>query len=803
MHRFLIIALLVPLYGLHAQDFSGLEGKDLTRVDDLDIVASNGVLSLLGPGRGLNNAKIDRVQVREDRERRLVVIVSYSGLPRGGLQATVLDQTKRPQRYLDAPKVNIDSSTNQVEITVNMDSHAPEGTSLESTYLKLSYNKQGKSVGKEFQFLLPKRWQLAIRPENMIVLVRPAPIGRARDAAAANRYRLDLGGGTPPPQPPPQPGRPIRTIGVRRMEMRAAAVEPELQTRPFSLTDEFGNRLVLDVRPAAAGKIVVAATWSQPVALAMILNGPGQTGYYARQDGNSPLRLEFDVTAELFAKGEGWRVSLVNFSRGPASGSLQLTYPTGTGSVQSTISTTKIRIAPSIAIRPTAVFTTGLTAAQRDSGMSGPGNETIDLLGGLQSDVNFDVHRASEMLGISGRLYKDRNAAAGTFYFLPRAYHLRWDPSARYGMSILYRTDSPDTNTAQVQMSAHLNAGIGTNDLNIAALLLQSYVRRNHLPGTELRLLRMPLDAAPKLSFSDDLHRLYDVPVDRVVIREISDALAEVRVDWVTDARTATDMQTELLARGLSGQAVLDPQGEVVASQGIPVDISLRDPATYGLLNWRREELWRNETHYPITVKRLHALMLDAQDGTPTVLSWALGDSVLQPQGRLQVDTATVPTWVDANALRMWIEYGVAQRCETCDRQALADIRGGASFAERQSITFTMLTPLASIAGSAAITVQVRSRYLRPDAVTMQEAAPLTLSADSRDFPATTIYPPAVEDSASLPGPFFEYRLNVVMSDGTQHAGTTWIPSSALTVFIGTVQVRQSLGFLPGTPPPE
>ena len=803
MKRFLTIALLIPLCGIHAQDFSGLEGKELTRVEDMEIAGANLLWEALGPGRGLSGSRIERIVVREDRERRLVLVVFVTGLPReAGLQLTVLDQARRPQRWVGNPRVTPDSAATQVEVTIDLDERAPEGTSFESTYLRLGINKRRASVGKEFLFLLPKKWQLAIRPENTIVLVRPAPIGRARDAAAVNRYRLDPAGSTPPPEPHPQPGRLVaRPVGMRRMEMRAAAVEPELQTRPFSLTDEFGNRFALDVRPAAAGKIVVEATWSQPAALAIILNGPGQTGYYARQDGNSPLRLEFDLTAELFAKGEGWRLSLVNFSRAPANGSLRVSYPTGTGTVQSAISPTRIRIAPSIAIRPTAVFTTGLTAAQRDSGMSGPGNETIDLLGSLRSDVNFDVHRVSEMLGISGRLYKDRNPAAGTFYFLPRAYHLRWDPSARYGMSILYRTDGPDTNTAQVQMSAHLDAGIGTNDLNIAALLLQTYVRRNNQAATELRLQRMPLDAAPRLSFSDNLHRLYDVPVDRVVIREISDALAEVRVDWVTDARTATDMQTELLARGLSGQAVLDPQGQVVSSQAIPVEISLRDPATYGLLNWRRGELWRNETHYPITIQRLHALMLDVQDGIPTVLSWALGDSVLPPQARLRVDTATVPTWVDANALRLWIEYAVAQRCETCDRRALADIRGGASFAERQAITFTMLTPLASIAGSAAITVQVRSRYLRPDGNGMQEAAPLTLSADSRDFPATTIYPPAVEDSAAMPGPFFEYRLNVVMSDGTEHTGTTWIPSSSLTVFIGTVQVRQSLGFLPGTSP--
>lgn len=808
MSRVLLIALLLPFSALRAQDFSGLEGKDLTRVEDLELAASNGMLALLGVGKPLKNGRIDRVSVREDRERRLVIVVALSGFPNGGIQATVLDQTKHAQRWLNNPKVTFDSATGQAEITVELSGQAPEGTAFESTYLKLGINKRNSSVGKEFMFLLPKKWQLAVRPENIVVNVRPVPIGRATqtDPATSNRYRL---GGAPapaaPPPPPPGPGRarpmivPASDRVARRADVRVAAEAPETETRPFSLTAEYGNRLVIDLRPAAAGKIKVEATWSQGGALALILNGPGQTGYYARQDGASPLRLEFDLTPELLAKGEGWRVSLANFSRAAASGSIRALYPAGSGAVESSIIATKVFIPQSVAIRQRAVFTAGLTSSQTDSGLTGPAAEPIDLLATLRSDVNFDLQRVSEILGISSRVYPDRNTAKGTFYFLPRAYHLRWDPSARYGMSILYRTDTPDSNSAQVQMSAHLNAGIGTADLNIAALLLQAYVRRNNQRFSELRLLRMPLDSAPKLSFADDLRHLYDVPTDRVVIREISDALAEVRVDWVTDARTATDMQTELVTRGLSGRAVLNPQGQTVSSQSVPVDISLRDPGTYGLLSWRRGEPWRNETRYPVTVKRLHALMLDVQDGTPTVLSWALGDSVLPPQARLMVDTTVVPAWVDTLALRTWVEYTVAQRCDPCDRQALTDIRGGSSFAERQLITFQTLTPLADMS-AAVITVQVRSRYLRPEAGAMQEAAALMLNADTRDFPATAIYPPVLEDSTATPPPFFEYKVTVVMRDGTEHAGASWIPSSRLRVFIGTAQVRQSLGFVPGTP---
>ncbi len=61
--------------------------------------------------------------------------------------------------------------------------------------------------------------------------------------------------------------------------------------------------------------------------LALILNGPGQTGYYARQDGGSPLALEFKVGQTEMNRGRDWKVSIVNFGGGRASGHVLVEYP--------------------------------------------------------------------------------------------------------------------------------------------------------------------------------------------------------------------------------------------------------------------------------------------------------------------------------------------------------------------------------------------------------------------------------------------------------------------------------------------
>jgi hypothetical protein len=78
------------------------------------------------------------------------------------------------------------------------------------------------------------------------------------------------------------------------------------------------------------GEIRVRAQWSgDPSDLALIINGPGQTGFYARQDGSSPLEVVYNVTAADLAAGDTWILSIVNFGTGRADGTVQIRYPSG------------------------------------------------------------------------------------------------------------------------------------------------------------------------------------------------------------------------------------------------------------------------------------------------------------------------------------------------------------------------------------------------------------------------------------------------------------------------------------------
>ncbi|MHB0858028.1 MAG: protein kinase domain-containing protein [Anaerolineae bacterium] len=96
---------------------------------------------------------------------------------------------------------------------------------------------------------------------------------------------------------------------------------------PVTLLD---RRAIYNLRLVQAGQIRVRATWTgSQSGLALIINGPGQTGAYARKDGSSPLEVVYDVSDANLAAGEHWWVSVASFGTGEASGTVEITYPGG------------------------------------------------------------------------------------------------------------------------------------------------------------------------------------------------------------------------------------------------------------------------------------------------------------------------------------------------------------------------------------------------------------------------------------------------------------------------------------------
>jgi len=101
------------------------------------------------------------------------------------------------------------------------------------------------------------------------------------------------------------------------------------ETHAFSIGGPSGGRQEFSLKVPAAGTIRVEARWTgSPAKLTLILNGPGQTGYYQRLEDRSPLVVVQDVSGEILEKGRDWKASIVNFGdSGSAKGTVTITYP--------------------------------------------------------------------------------------------------------------------------------------------------------------------------------------------------------------------------------------------------------------------------------------------------------------------------------------------------------------------------------------------------------------------------------------------------------------------------------------------
>lgn len=107
-----------------------------------------------------------------------------------------------------------------------------------------------------------------------------------------------------------------------------AAPPGAVVTKSFSVGSSYGARTIFSLTVREPGCIQARATWSGNArTLAVILNGPGRTSAYKRQDGGSGVVLAYSATATDVSRGTGWSITISNFGGGTASGSVTIEYP--------------------------------------------------------------------------------------------------------------------------------------------------------------------------------------------------------------------------------------------------------------------------------------------------------------------------------------------------------------------------------------------------------------------------------------------------------------------------------------------
>lgn len=441
-------------------------------------------------------------------------------------------------------------------------------------------------------------------------------------------------------------------------------------------------------------------------------------------------------------------------------------------------------------------FAFGVPPAVTDKDGKGPGPTVFDLLEGLRADVPIE---REAIVRIAPGVFQDQNPASGLFYFVPRSYALAWTPAQGYGMRMLYSAVQPGA-PGEVVTAARLDAGVDVREVQLATALLRAYQARH--PGLKFTELRpLPIDRPPEVSLAGDLQHQYDIPPEKIAVTALSDALGEIDVSFVTDTVTKENVQLALVEEvGINGSLSLSAAGGGVPALAVPVRVRLADAATLGGIEWLRGQAWRNETPYPLRLAYLHVLLLEKN--APVLYSWSLGDTTVPPRARLELQSITVPAWLDGRAARMWIEYTPVESCEACDQAVIASITGGVTSLGSSQITFRTITPIADV-GAYEITARVRSRYFDPSSRDLQTKPALPLGADNQDFSLGPIFLVNRQPGQAVPGdPLFEYTLDVALHDGTLRRGTRWLAVNDLRVLIGRVQVEQAVGKMTTGPKP-
>ncbi len=759
-----------------AQNFSGLKDKKLNKIEDLTSAIS-GLLS----SKKLKG-DINAVIVTHDSENELKLRIEYSEFETAYMAIAVQDNQKKDQRLISKQAFSLEGKTSPLEITLSLSESAPEGTALESVYLEIKMARKRGSFPKTFLYTLNKKWQKEISPENLVIPVVLQPVGSAADLKEARQVLV---------RPKTKP------------KFKIATVNPEL------LKKVSRNTVMSTTKPtstvSASKSSTVDGTWintnknTNGITKIIISNGGKKIRVYGKcvpKDCDwglktlSPSRAPKMYTARYETSTSSKSLSL-NFTKDLKVNQTRV-YKRGNKSVRSE-DTFKKQVLMYTIYRPIRTVSTTkppATTTSTNKEPQGPDNNPISLWDDLVADNNFEFPH--EITNIRMDIYPDKNLRSGVFYYLPNAYHLRWNPDEGYRFRMLYGT-ADDASSGSIRMTGTLTPAIGNNEVALMKSLLASYAKSN--PSYTYKELKIiPTKSSPAISLSSGLEGQYNIPPENISVGVQSTITAPIDVSWVTDNRTKEEMQVALSEGvGIQGAMTLVPNSETIPEQLIPVRITLADARTLGRFQlepnkWRKEK-WINTTPYPLKLKFIHALVIEKEGNKsiPLIYSWSLGDAEVPSLAKVDFNAGKMPEWLEKKGKteRIWIDYTIMD-CESCVNKVMDELTGGTSGSKVKNITFESFQVFEKL-DAALLRIKIRSKQADPKGNTVVELPSIRIEEDLSTYSAGPLYLPEGEDVE------YEYFFTLVMSNGVSYNSDDWKSSKELEMFIGLHTLKEAM----------
>ncbi len=435
----------------------------------------------------------------------------------------------------------------------------------------------------------------------------------------------------------------------------------------------------------------------------------------------------------------------------------------------------------------------GLPTAVKDNNGHGPGTNYLRLFDGVEMEAGVSERGVTNL---HPNIYEDDNPASGFFYYLPAGYSLYWDADSGYALRVLYGAAANPDATDNVSIAARLTTGITNSDIALARTILQDYCRTNNRVFKELKPFPF---SSMAISLKNAVGSQYNIPPDKISVTGITDIAGLIDFSLVTDSVTKENLQLVMTqGLGISGQVTYQSASEGADGLQITIPLSLKfgDRDSFGDRPYNRNAIFKNTTPFSQKLKTVNVLT-DAP--AQAVYSYDLADTEIPPGGKITIDAAKIPAWLDTSAKRMWVDYSIVSDDPEANKKAWDVVTGGVTGAAQSEITFRTLTPLQDT-GAALVVVTVASKYFNPKGGA-ETTRTIELGKDNESFKLKPIYLVNRQAGENKPGdPLFKFKLTIVNADGTTAESAQWTNSNNTTIYIGKAQVQPLLGTLPAAP---
>lgn len=769
---FVFTYLLLCTFHSTAQNFSGLENKNLSKLDDVTGLVTGLISNLDG--------KIESVKVTYDSERTLKLSVSYTGLTNAYFSADVLNSQKKRLDGTTKIEFSLEGKSSPLELEFSLSDTLPEGTELDSPYLEIKLSKsKNEFIKNTTLYNLNKQWKTDINPENITIQAVLEPIGSAANLKE-NTQKIII------PQKKPN-------IKLNYDKLKLVSTVKTIPTRTVTATTTKTNTI--------DGTWINTNSNTRGITKVVVSNNGKNVRVYGKC---SPKDCDWGVKTLTATRGINMYRAV--FDSNIATSTLTLTfnntlavkhyrkYKAQSRTPLNTTETFKkqqLFIPIYTGVKTTTSGTT--TKPEEDKSPQGPDNNPISLWEDLVADNDFEF--PYEITNVRMEVYPDKNTKSGVFYYLPGAYHLRWNVDEGYNFRMLYGTAEDSNDTSNVRMVGTLTPGISSKEIALIKTLLDSYVKSNpSYKFTDLKII--PVQSIPKISLSSGLEGQYDISSDKINVNVTSSISNPIDVSWVTSTKTKEEIQVALSEGvGVQGTMTLAPDSESVPEQLIPVRITLSDKRTLGKFmlqpnEWRTKK-WKNETPFPLKLKMIHALIVEKQGSKtiPIVYSWSLNNIEVPAKASVEFDAAKMPTWIETKgkAEQIWIDYNI-ENCTSCVDEIVEEISNATSLLNKE-ITFESVGVFETIK-PAFIKIKVRTKQADPKGETVVELPSVRVDKDMVVFTTGPLYLKK-EDT-----PNFEYQITVVMPDGEVHKSDNWIPSNEVELILGSKILKENISSL-------